>query len=165
MYILVICIIYVILAYHDISDLEFYLVAFALLINLYLIMHKHEYFVVQQETVQEEGPAIDDKMVTYTTLFNLPNEMGNVLLPKFDYVISGLKGNSGSNADATHYVDASDFYGKKDPDVMKDDLKTVDEEKINVLKTNYRDLNTMFLNLSNISPTLYNQIFQTNKSN
>ena len=160
MYILVICIMYVILAYHDISDIEFYLVAFALLINLYLIMHKHEYFAVSS-TVQEEGPAVDDTMVTYATLFNLPNDMGNVLMPKFDYIISGLKGDSGSNADSTHYVDASDYYGTKDPDIMKDDLKTVDEDKLNVLKTNYRDLNTMFMSLSNISPTLYNQILQT----
>jgi hypothetical protein len=164
MIVLVICIAYVILAYRDISDFEFYLVALALLINLYFIMHKREYFVgeapaqsavVQEEhVVQEEGPALDTDIVTYSTLFNMPNDMSSILMPKFNYIISGLKGgSSSSNADSIHYVDASDFYGSKDPDVMKDDLKT-----------NYRDLNAMFLSLSNISPNLYKQTFQT-KSN
>ena len=88
---------------------------------------------VEEEQIRMEEPT------SYDTLFRLSNDVGSAILPKFDYIINAMKGGNASDTKNTHFVDASDFYGSIDPDVMRaDDPKKLDDDKLTVLKQQYR---------------------------
>lgn len=115
-------------------------------------------------TTQESKPRIivDDlpnlpDTLSYSSLFRLPYDVRNILIPKFNYIVSSMKGDS-KTAESTHYVDALDFRG--DPDTQQENNpRRTDENKVNKLKQEYRELDKLLINLEAVAPNVYQQVF------
>lgn len=141
-------VLYVIWRRFRLTDLEFAIIAFSL-----LILIAHTLPSQQQEHFEEAPDAPEDTMARkLQTLIELPGYIKSKIGGQLDGLVKDAKNTSSSNDDVI-----SKETQTEDPDVASD--SKVDDAKFALLKREYITADLMFKNLKESNPDAYTRAF------
>lgn len=170
------------LCYNDISDFEFYVLTIALSIYLFILIQSYSKDKgddrpsagsTKEHFVEVDGEEKDDKpvyveeeqlnQVTFPMFFALPTKIKEIIVPKWDYVIQSVSGNSGSGGqdDETQDITEQTFVQNKDASIVNpDDPKTVDKDKYNKVVNTYKTMDVVLNTVKTLDKDKYEIILQ-----
>lgn len=157
------------------DDMFFLGLSLACLIILWLVIISKKQGYIESFNDTEEGSSSEappagggiDFNVFKTKLFQLPKDIGEVLLPNLDYAINSLTGKSDGNEDENEdeeevEVDEEYYLNTKDPHLTRsvNSETVVDKEKLADVREQYTDADAVFKLLRKIDKDLYETILQ-----